>query len=252
MIWLIGGTAESVKIAELLTRECFPYLVSVTTLNAQNLYNHISDIHLVTGKIQSEQIIEFLAQHQLQMIIDATHPYATIISQQAIAAAQRLHIPYLRYERPLSQLSSAYICEFPSIDKLLASNYLEGKRVLLTLGYKSLPLFRQYHERVELYARILPYPESLIEAIKAGFRGDRLIAIRPPLSIDLEKALWQLWQIEVVVTKASGKNGGEDVKREISKELKIPLVVISRPSINYPQVTSDLEEVLKFCHQYSI
>ena len=36
---------------------------------------------------------------------------------------------------------------------------------------------------------------------------DRIIAIRPPISRELEQALWQQWRISLVVTKASGQSG---------------------------------------------
>jgi precorrin-6A/cobalt-precorrin-6A reductase len=250
MIWLIGGTSDSVKIAELLSQINLPLLVSITTNNAQNLYSHIPNLRFFVGKITPEQLPEFLTQNKIKIIIDASHPYATIISENVITVAKLSQIPYLRYERPLSLYFSSQIIEFSSINELLISNYLGGKRVLLTLGYKSLGLFSNYHNQAQLYARILPYPESITAAIQAGFTSERLIAIRPPLSIELEKALWQLWSIKVVVTKASGDSGGEDIKRQVSEELKIPLVVISRPKINYSQMTFKLEDVVEFCSQY--
>ena len=50
-------------------------------------------------------------------------------------------------------------------------------------------------------------------AIAAGFTTDKIIAIRPPINKELEQALWQQWQISLVVTKASAKAGGEDIKK---------------------------------------
>ena len=62
--------------------------------------------------------------------------------------------------------------------------------------------------------------------------------------------MWQQWQISLVVTKASGKAGGEDIKREVARELDIPLVVITRPQIIYPQQTDCLDEAIAFCQKY--
>ncbi|HEY9862494.1 MAG TPA: precorrin-6A/cobalt-precorrin-6A reductase, partial [Candidatus Obscuribacterales bacterium] len=86
--------------------------------------------------------------------------------------------------------------------------------------------------------------------IAAGFTPDRLFAMRPPISPDLEKALWQHWQISLVVTKSSGIAGGEDIKRQVAAELGMPLVAIARPPIIYPQQTSDLTTALAFCQQH--
>lgn len=248
-LWLIGGTTESVEIAQLLSNAHFPCLVSVTTTAAINLYRHISGLKFTVGPIDPHQITDFLDFHQIQLVIDATHPHAIAISQGAIASCQENKIPYLRYQRRSLKHSQAQVMEFSTIEALLSSNYLEGKRVLLTLGCKSLHLFKDYHQRAQLFARILPYPQSAIMATDAGFSCDRLMAIRPPLSFELEKALWELWQIAVVVTKASGKSGGEDLKLKVAQALQIPLIIISRPDLNYPQVTSNLKYLLTFCQE---
>ena len=50
----------------------------------------------------------------------------------------------------------------------------------------------------------------------------------------METALWQQWRISLVVTKASGTAGGEDIKRQVAAKLGIPLIVIARPQIAYP------------------
>ena len=70
------------------------------------------------------------------------------------------------------------------------------------------------------------------------------------MSQALEAALWQQWNISLVVIKASGKAGGEDIKRLVAKELGISLIIIDRPRRIYPQMTNNIENVLKFCHQH--
>lgn len=187
-------------------------------------------------------------------ILDASHPYAVEISKLAIAKATQRQIPYLRYERPSLELpqkdlSVPQAIELDSFDTLIAGDYLQGQRVLLTLGYRTLPLFRPWQDRCTLFARLLPSVTALEAAYSAGFTPDRVIALRPPIPYELEKALWQHWQISLVVTKASGTSGGEDVKRMVAAQLGVPLVVITRPDVAYPQQTSDLSMALEFCRQ---
>jgi precorrin-6A/cobalt-precorrin-6A reductase len=91
---------------------------------------------------------------------------------------------------------------------------------------------------------------SLEAALAAGFTPERIIALRPPISADLETALWRQWEISMVVTKASGAPGGEDVKRKVAAELGVPLIIIDRPFIDYPQQTGDLSTAIAFCQQY--
>jgi precorrin-6A/cobalt-precorrin-6A reductase len=104
--------------------------------------------------------------------------------------------------------------------------------------------------RATLYARVLPTVEAIATAQAAGWTSDRLFAMRPPIGLELEMALWQHWQIDLVVTKASGTAGGEDIKIQAAKQLNIPLIVIERPKIKYPLQTSRLEEIAPFCQKY--
>ncbi|MFM2315462.1 MAG: hypothetical protein RLZZ04_4740 [Cyanobacteriota bacterium] len=249
-IWLIGGTGDSATIANLLRESAIPLVVTVTTTTAQGLYVDAATVFV--GCMDATQMAYFCQHHQIKGVIDASHPYATEVSRQAIAVVTKLNIPYLRYERTLYQppdviQQDSKILKLDSFEHLLAGDYLTAQRVLLTVGCKALPQFQPWHQRATLFARILPKVKSLEMAITSGFTGDRLIAIRPPISLATETALWQQWDISLVVTKASGQAGGEDTKRQVAATLDIPLIIISRPPMTYPQQTFDLADVLPFC-----
>ena len=247
--WVIGGTSESVIIAQAIAENNFPCVVTVTTADAVKLYPVLSNLQIRVGQLKEFQIHELIQQEKIIAIIDASHPYAIAISETVIKVAQALQIPYLRYERA-ELVPSPNITVLENFETLLAENYLTNQRVLLTVGYKVLPKFKIWQSQAVLFARILPSMESLKVALDSGFTSDRLIAIRPPLSMDLEKALWQQWNISLVVSKASGKAGGEEIKQKVSQVLGIPLIVIARPKVDYPQQTNNLNEVLRFCYQY--
>jgi precorrin-6A/cobalt-precorrin-6A reductase len=251
-IWLIGGTSESALLARAIATAKLPCLVTVTTESAAALYPRSSDLWQIhIGKLDGEQMCLFCDRQGIAAIVDASHPYAVQVSQAAIATATEKQIPYLRYERPELQdksiLTGDRVIELDSFHTLLQGNYLLQQRVLLAIGYQALPLFKPWQNRAVLFARILPAINSLQVALESGFTSDRLIAIRPPISAELEKALWQQWQISLVVTKANGKAGGEDIKRLVATQLNIPLIAIARPRIDYPQQTNDLDEVISFC-----
>ncbi len=247
-VWLIGGTSDSATIAKMLTEANIPLVITVTTTAARTLYS--ANTEIVVGSMDLIAMRSFCQQNFLRAVIDASHPYATEVSRQAIAVTTQLNLAYLRYERgnqSLTRQLNSEVIELDSFERLLSGDYLTHQRVLLTVGCKALPKFQSWQNKATLFARVLPKIKSLETAIAAGFTGDRLIAIRPPLSVSTETALWQQWQISLVVTKASGKAGGEDVKRQVADSLGIPLIVIARPQINYPQKTSEFAEVLTFC-----
>ncbi|MBV8883106.1 MAG: cobalt-precorrin-6A reductase, partial [Chroococcidiopsidaceae cyanobacterium CP_BM_RX_35] len=249
----IGGTQESARLAAALWEMNLPCTISITTESARTLYPDTPRLQVWVGRLTAKGVEEFLQQQQIVAILDASHPFAGEISNRAITAAAELRIPYLRYERPMvdtQHFASRNVVQLDGFATLIAGNYLNSQRVLLTVGYQPLHLFRQKQDQATLFARILPSAIALTAAEAAGFTSDRLICLRPPIHADLERILWQQWEISLVVTKASGVPGGEDVKRTVAAELGIPLVTINRPFIAYPQQTSDLSVALKFCRRH--
>jgi precorrin-6A/cobalt-precorrin-6A reductase len=249
-VWLIGGTRDSATIAKILAEAKIPLVITVTTATAQALY--VDRLEIVVGCMGLAAMGGFCQHHRIKVVIDASHPYATKVSQQAIALTTELAIPYLRYERQHYQPASikqqnSQVIEVASLEDLLTGDYLTAQRVLLTVGCNALPKFQSWQHQATLFARILPKIKSLEMAIASGFTGDRLIALRPPISPAMEMALWQQWDISLVVTKASGSVGGEDVKRQVAASLGIPLIVIPRPPMIYPRQTFEIADVLPFC-----
>ena len=251
-LWLIGGTTESAELAKAIASLSLPCTVTVTTQAAEALYPKTPTIQVWVGRLDASQVQQFLQEQRIAAVLDASHPYAVEISSMAIKAATDQKIPYLRFERLTidTQTNTSPLIFLDSFKTLLAGDYLDRQRVLLTVGYKALPLFSSWQNTSTLFARILPSVTSLEAAIAAGFTSDRIIALRPPVTAELEKALWRHWDISLVVTKASGVAGGEDIKRAVAAELNIPLVVIARPTVDYPQQTSEFSVALEFCGKY--
>ena len=276
--WLIGGTSDSAAIAKQLSDLAISYVVTVVTPTARALYP--DEARVEVGKLSPQMVQKFASRYQVSCIADASHPFASEISKCAIAFSQSSQIPYLRYERPTvcEQVAAkrptsansdqfdanASVVSVESIDALVDSPLLKKQRVLFTLGYRHLGKFTDLRKTSRLYARVLPSLEAVEGALSAGFTASEIIAIRPPVSLALEVALWQQWHISCVVAKASGRlveggssgegNGessGEQVKRQAAAALGVRLVMISRPAIAYPLKTEYLQEIVRFCQKHS-
>ena len=245
-ILVIGGTSESREVVQTLLEAGHRVCVTVTTATARRLYSEHPHLTVLVTRFDAEQLATFLQQQAIVGVIDASHPFAVEITRLALSVCRQQRLPYLRFQRSPLPLGTREI-ELPDLDALLTGEYLTDKRVLLTTGAKWLPRFAPWQQRATLFTRILPYPDSLQTAIAAGFSSERIIALRPPLSPALEEALWQHWQIQLVVTKASGSTGGETVKQQAAERLDIPLIRIARPSVRVSNQTDSLETVLHFC-----
>ena len=254
-IWLIGGTSESAELAIALTQQSLPYIVTVTTETARRLYPPTAKVRV--GKMTPEAIAAFIQQQQIACILDASHPFACEISRQAIAFANLQashHIAYLRYERAVVS-ENGLVTTVGSIEELLSGDLLKHQRVLFTLGCRDLYRFSTLRQTSKLFARILPSADAIAQATSSGFSPQEIIALRPPISAALEKALWQQWRITRVVAKASGRPGGEAIKRQVARELSSEmnseigtrLILIARPPVSYPQQTNSVPAAIQFC-----
>lgn len=252
VLWVIGGTGEAVQLASALAALRIPCLVTVTTESARRGYPASADLTVWVGSLDIAALETFIEERGVGAVLDASHPFAVEISRGAIAAAQALKIPYWRYERPGLDHTTAHelIHYVPGLAAILTPEVLTGERVLLTLGYRWLHYFAPWQTQATLFARILPSAVALDAALRAGFTPERLIALRPPISRDLEQALWQQWRITRVITKASGTPGGEDTKRALAEQLGIPLFVLNRPQLGYPLVCHSQEDVVDLCQAW--
>jgi precorrin-6A/cobalt-precorrin-6A reductase len=249
-IWLIGGTCEGLELARQIAQRALPCAVSVTTTSAQVRYPKGRAVRVVVCQFDFATLAQFLVAQNIAVILDASHPHAVEISQLAMQAATTFSIPYLRFERPLvSACDQDGVQKVDSLAAVLCDRYLLQRHVLLTLGAKALPQFKPWQSRSTLFARILPSQSALQTATDAGFLPDRLMAFRPPISIEMEMALWQHWRIEQVITKASGQPGGEAIKCRVAAALKVNLVIIERPPVVYLRQTNDLGDAIAFCQQ---
>ena len=98
MILLLGGTSESLAVADCLAKNRLSFIVSVVSDYGVELASaHAKRVVKVT--FTEANFTQFCLAHQVNFIIDATHPFARVISQLAINEAAKLGIPYLRFER---------------------------------------------------------------------------------------------------------------------------------------------------------
>jgi precorrin-3B C17-methyltransferase len=179
-------------------------------------------------------------------IVDATHPFAIEISGQLTQLATELNIPYVRYERPAAVLPS-FARQVPDMAAAARLAIEIGQRIFLATGIKNLNTFiRQADaEHRDWFLRITPDIDSLEFALKAGISHSHICAMQGPFSTDFNIALWSAWKVDCVVTKESGEAGGFDAKAEAADKLGIRLIVVRRPQLSYPAVTSDFNSVAK-------
>jgi cobalt-factor III methyltransferase len=253
-VWVFSGTSDGNALANAIAERGYPVIVSTATEYGGEVANQrCPGIYVWAGHQGVEARRQALTRSQARALVDATHPYARQMSEQLISLSQVLGIPYLRYERPSSLGSDAgELCR--SVEQAAERAIALGKRIFLATGSKDLAAFLKAHGAVERqwFARVTPQPEFIQRAIDQGVPRSHILAMQGPFSQVFNEALWRDWQIDCVVTKDSGEAGGFQAKAAAASAVGIPLLVIKRPQLDYPAVTSSFAGVLQQFEDWEI
>jgi precorrin-6A/cobalt-precorrin-6A reductase len=246
-ILLLSGTSEGPLLARALDEAGFAVHATVTRPEAcSTLFGSLPLAAIEARGFTEQSLADFLAAGGADLVLDATHPFAVRITRIAQAVCTRLGTPYIRYERPDWE---------PPPGTHFAASYAEaaehlpslGTRAMLTLGSKQLKHFAHLHARMTLFARVLPTPVSLQQALDAGFTGNRVQGLRPPFSIELNRALFREYDVQVLVSKASGVEGGVVEKVTAARERGMAVLMIRRPGSAILDAVSTVEDALQAC-----
>jgi precorrin-6x reductase len=246
-VWVFSGTSDGNALASELAGQGYPVVVSAATEYGGDVATvRCPGVTVWAGRQGVEARKQALTRAKARVLVDATHPYASHMSEQLIGLSRELSIPYLRYERPsVIESGTGELCG--SIEQAAKRAIAAGKRIFLATGSKDLSTFLQAPGAAERqwFVRVTPEPEFIQRAIDSGIPRNRICAMQGPFSQAFNLALWQDWQIDCVVTKDSGDAGGYSAKAEAAQALGIPLLVIERPKLAYPAVHSTFDGVLR-------
>lgn len=239
MILLLGGTSESLMVADRLTELGYPFVVSVISeYGAQLARQHAKQVVQVT--FSPDSLAAFCREHQIKLILDVTHPFARVISEEAITCAQTLAISYLRFERPSLVESTPGIVSVNSMAEAIEYLRTINGPIYLSTGSKTAPAYAAALGVERLRVRVLPTPRVLENLSAAGYSAAQIDALQGPFSKNLNIELFKRAHAQVVVTKESGQRGGIQEKIAAAQALEIPCLIIRRPPMDYPEVVGDL------------
>ncbi|WP_159517240.1 precorrin-6A reductase [Sunxiuqinia indica] len=241
MIWIIGGTSDANKLAERFRCEGHRVLISTTTSYGAHLAA-LQYCEVIERQLSEKEMEQLLIEKAISAVVDASHPFAELVSTQAMAVCERLKRLYLRYEREQLQVPGAKY--YTNYDEVIESLKQTNGNILLTIGSKNVYRFcPELRERI--IARVLAVSKSLDECQAAGLQAHQLIAMKGRMRMETNRALMQEYEITQLVTKESGEAGGLTEKCQAAQELGIVVHILSRPRLNYPLVFSDMEELVQ-------
>jgi precorrin-6A/cobalt-precorrin-6A reductase len=225
-VLILGGTAEARKLAEVLSEAGYNPVTSLAGLTRKP--GEIRGETRVGGFGGAEGLARYLAAERFSGLIDATHPFAVIISRHAKEAAARCNLPLVRLERPAwrAEIGDRWI-EVQDIAAAAAA-IPPGAHILLTIGGKELVPFLMRGD-ISGIARMIEPPEPGSAVDKEVTGNWRVMLERPPFHLEKELCLLGDHAITHLVTKNSG---GEDTRAKLiaARTKGIPVIMVARPA----------------------
>jgi cobalt-precorrin-5B (C1)-methyltransferase len=225
MILVFGGTTEGRNAAQVLEEAATPYFYSTKT-GEQNISLHHGQ--RIDGAMDAEAMLSFCIQHEIRLIVNAAHPFATQLHKTIAETAASIRIPVIRYERiyPPRDPDITWIDDYVQIPTDIHS-------LLATTGVQSISKLKWLEMfGVKVYYRILNRESSLLFAYEQGATDDQLCYYEDSNEIEVDA--------DAILLKESGLSGGfcEKVAAARAKGMRIIALkrqeMIHGDSINGP------------------
>ncbi|MGO9849235.1 MAG: cobalt-precorrin-6A reductase [Methylocella sp.] len=246
-VLLLGGTSEASQLASLLAGQSG--ISAVLSFAGRTKTPRAPEIPTRIGGFGgAEGLSAYLEAEHIDVLVDATHPFAEQISRNAAIAAARVKIPLVSLSRPAWRAEAADrwidVADMAAAAAVLGR---EPKRVFLTVGRLQIEAFAaasQHFYLVRAIEPLMPVP---------SLPRHRIILGRGPFAAEAEEKLLREESIEVIVTKNSG-GGATFAKLLAARALGLPVVMVDRPQQASGPVMHDPADVMAFLfrHQNSL
>ncbi|MFM0054322.1 cobalt-precorrin-6A reductase [Paraburkholderia phytofirmans] len=226
-ILLLGGTGDALRIARQLGPE---HVYSLAGLG--KVPEDLACTVRVGGFGGSEGMARYIVDESIDLVIDATHPYAAQISANAAQASLAARVPYWALHRPAWQPQAGDDWRMVGGWDELIDALAPFRKPLFTLGREPLAHLDEIPPHQFWTVRCLEAHEDTARA--------RILAARGPFTLEGERALFALQAFDVVVSKNSGGQATE-AKLEVARERGLPVVMLRRPEL--PAAEREFENV---------
>ncbi|MCM1284052.1 MAG: precorrin-6A reductase [Muribaculaceae bacterium] len=234
-ILIFAGTTEGRQLSEYLAAAEIRHTVCVATGYGEQILERHPLVKVHQGRMDREQIGEFLRRGEFAAVVDATHPFAKEITDNIRAALEnmeqdRITVPYFRLKRDVSAEREKGITYFKTHEACAKALEKTKGNILLTTGSRNLSAYCAAEEvKRRLYVRVLPGMESLSLCMEQGICGKQIIAMQGPFTTEMNEATIRQYGITCLVTKESGAFGGYQEKIEAAKRTGAEIFVIGTP-----------------------
>jgi precorrin-6A/cobalt-precorrin-6A reductase len=222
-ILILGGTAEARALAERLAGR--GDLDVTASLAGRTVAPARQAVPVRRGGFGGAAgLANYLIRERIDALIDATHPYASVISANAEAAARQTNVPLIALQRlPWTPIAGDHWTEASDVSAAVEALGQTRRRVFVTLGRNELAPLQgapQHHYLIRSVDPVEP-PLALPDAHYVTGRG--------PFAAADERALMTAHRIDVVIAKNSG-GAATYGKIEAARALGVAVIMLRRPA----------------------
>lgn len=235
-ILILGGTAEASKLATLLVAQGRRVISSLAgrTRDPAKLEGEVR-----TGGFGGARgLTGYIARENVSLLIDATHPFATQISDNALVAVASTQVPFVRLERPAWHPKPGdRWTSVASLEEAVAAIPTRA-RVLLALGRQHVASFSRRGD-VHFVVRMIDPPETPLDLV------DFELELSRPGKVEDETAFLTKKRLTLIVCRNSGGSASY-TKIKAARDLGLPVIMIDRPHRPGTHTLIDIESVSQF------
>lgn len=216
-VLLLGGIGEALSLARRLGPA---HIYSLAGLG--RVPDDLACQVRIGGFGGAEGLAGFIREQGIDLLVDATHPYAAQISHNAARAAQRAGVACWALRRPGWQA-------LPGDDW---REVFDWPTLIAALGDFQRPLFALGREPLEHLQEIPAHQHWTVRCLQSQPASPRaeVIGARGPFSLEDERALFERLDCDVLVSKNSGSAATEH-KLQVARERGVPVLVLQRPEL---------------------
>jgi len=241
---ILGGTSDA---AELAAKAAAIAKIEVITSLAGRTRQRQPPTPINTVRIGGfggeAGLIAYLREHKINILIDATHPFAAQMSFNAAAATAKCQLPHLMLVRPAwQQVQGDSWIEVKNQEAAAKALPKQAQRVFLSIGRQELAAFAHLNSLWFLMRMIEPpAPNALVP-------NGKLLLESGPFTLENEQKLLIEHQIDIIVSKNSGGDATYS-KIVAARKLKIPVVMVQRPPTPAVEQVADVENAIAWLNQ---
>ena len=236
-VLILGGTQEAVLLAlKMVERQTWKV---ITAFAGRTNHPRIGGGHRHIGAFGGiKGLYTYLKTNNIHCVVDATHPFARRISENASLACRDAMVPRICLIRlPWVRHAQDHWIEVSNMEMAISHLPSRPSRIFLTIGRQQLAWFTM---RDDLWFLV-----RLIDSSSARISLTNVVCIdgRGPFDVESERDLLKEYHIDMMVSKNSGGTASY-AKILAARSLGVPVIMIAQPAPSTGLKVTEIDQVL--------